>query len=164
MSYGTIIHIDGLKDWKDSNVVDLAFAAHARFSEKFKTDTDEDNAGRIQGLNFKKDQPGVTTTIVVDNTAYIATSLRGRGSSYIYDVPKGFNDNMAGIKIKDSMPFDNAVIDGLRRCQAQAVTTDRAHKNMANCGKHAIISVTSAFARAPANVTRGVHGSPRLLH
>lgn len=72
---------------------------------------------------------------VIDNTAYIATSLKGRGSSYIYDVSKNkVSNHMAGMHIKDSHPLDNAVFDGLRRCQAFAVDTDRGHRNMANCG------------------------------
>jgi hypothetical protein len=72
---------------------------------------------------------------VIDNTAYIATSLRGKGS-YLYDVRSNDpSDDMAGVHIKESHPLDNAVIDGLRRCQAFAVDTDRGHMNMGNCGK-----------------------------
>lgn len=49
-------------------------------------------------------------------------------------------DDMAGVKIKASHPLDNAVMDGLRHCQACAVETERAHKNMANCGRPLIVS------------------------
>jgi hypothetical protein len=44
-------------------------------------------------------------------------------------------DDMAGVHIRHDHPLDNAVMDGLRQCQAFAVDTDRAHKNSANCGK-----------------------------
>lgn len=136
VSYGTVIHIDGLRDWRDGQVLDLAFAAHTKFLQQFRLDVTE-GPNRIIGLSRKKDKPSVTTTFVVDNTAYIATSMKGRGGSYIYDVSNNNpDDDMAGVHIKESHKFDNAVFDGLRQCQACAVDTDRAHKNMANCGKH----------------------------
>lgn len=135
ISYGTTVHIGGLRDWSDGQVLDLAFAAHTKFLRQYDLDTN--GPDRVDGLRSKKDKPSVTTISIVDNTAYIATSLKGRGGSYIYDVSNNNpKDDMAGVHIKESHNFDNAVFDGLRQCQAYAVDTDRAHKNMANCGKH----------------------------
>lgn len=66
VSYGTTIQIDGLKDWTHGNIVDLAFAAHAKFVKQFDLDTTESNPDRISGLHSRKDRPTVTTTLVRD--------------------------------------------------------------------------------------------------
>jgi hypothetical protein len=66
VSYGTTIQIDGLKDWTHGMVVDLAFAAHAKFVKQFDLDTTESNPDRISDLHSRKDRPTVTTTLVRD--------------------------------------------------------------------------------------------------
>lgn len=69
VSYGTTIQIDGLKDWTHGNVVDLAFAAHAKFVKQFDKDTLENSPDAISRLNANKDRPTVTTTLVRDKAA-----------------------------------------------------------------------------------------------
>jgi hypothetical protein len=69
VSYGTIIQIDGLKDWTHGNVVDLTFAAHAKFVKQFNEDTRDGNPNRIPTLNERKDRPAVTTTLVRNKAA-----------------------------------------------------------------------------------------------
>ena len=66
VSYGTTIQIDGLKDWTHGNVVDLAFAAHAKFVRQFDLDTTDGNPDKIANLHPRKDRPTVTTTLVRD--------------------------------------------------------------------------------------------------
>jgi hypothetical protein len=64
VSYGTIVQIDGLEDWTHANVVDLAFAAHAKFNKQFMKDTLPNGPDTIANLNANKDRPTVTTTLV----------------------------------------------------------------------------------------------------
>lgn len=64
VSYGTTIQIDGLKDWTHGNVVDLAFAAHAKFVKQFNKDTLSGSPDAIRFLSRGKDRPLVTTTLV----------------------------------------------------------------------------------------------------
>jgi hypothetical protein len=64
VAYGTIVQIDGLKDWTHGNVVDLAFAAHSKFRKQWDIDTSDKSPHRIVDLHQKKHKPGVTTTFV----------------------------------------------------------------------------------------------------
>lgn len=138
MSYGTTVHIDGLSEWEDKHIVDLAFAAHVKYEDQFFKDTQPKSPNRIPGLSRSKTKPTVTTTMVIDNTAYIATSLEAGGASYLFgSVGNDWKNHMAGMHIPETHPCNgNTVIDGLRRCQAMAVETDRGHKFQANCGTH----------------------------
>lgn len=81
--YGSIVQIPGLKDWTDEQIVDLAFQAHLGMLNKFQ----------IESRNYKKNwpnrvgdfpetRPKVTSTIVIDNTAYISSSVVG--GYYVY--------------------------------------------------------------------------------
>lgn len=142
VSYGTVVQINKLSEWEDKHIVDLAFAAHTKAQKQFTADANPERPGGRE-VNGARDRPMVTTTLVVDDTAYIATSLKGRGKSYIYDIPKTkgqpdmTNANMNPFP-EGSVLCNNFVIDGLRLCQETAVETKRAHKNNANCGKHSL--------------------------
>jgi hypothetical protein len=126
ISYGLIVQIKGLEDWEDKHILDLAFVAHEKFLTQFAIDlTVERPTG--PGLN-RRDSPRVTTTIIVDDTAYISTSLKGKGS-YIYD--------LSASAIKNNHPCEGPVLDGLRRCQQRPINVDgktSMHRTQAKCG------------------------------
>jgi hypothetical protein len=74
------------------------------------------------------DRPRVTTTMIIDDTAYISTSLKGKGS-YIYD--PALND------IKKDHPCEGPVLDGLRRCQQRSIEVEgktAMHRTQGKCG------------------------------
>jgi hypothetical protein len=126
ISYGLIIQIAGLSDWEDKHILDMAFVAHEKFRSQFAKDLGE---GRYKNPTLKlADRPSVTTTMVVDNTAYISTSLKGKGS-YIYDP--------ALTAVKANHPCEGPVLDGLRRCQERSIDVagkTRIHRRQAKCG------------------------------
>ena len=99
ISYGLVVQIAGLSEWEDKHILDLAFVAHEQFLIQFEKD---DKAKRYKSPSLSaKDRPRVTTTMVVDNTAYIATSLKGKGA-YTYDIPRS--------TIKDNHPCEGPVL------------------------------------------------------
>lgn len=126
ISYGLVVQIAGLSEWEDKHILDLAFVAHEQFLAQFEKD---DKARRYTNPTLSpKDRPRVTTTMVVDNTAYIATSLKGKGA-YIYDIPSS--------DIKDNHPCEGPVLQGLRRCQQKSIDLDNTtqmHRTKAKCG------------------------------
>lgn len=99
---------------------------------------------RYPGKDFGNDRnrSSVTTTMVVDNTAYISTSLKGIGS-YVYDPrPK---DHREDTKMSIRDPDDvckRPVLDGLVRCQEKSIdvktrkqVNKQVHQYQAKCGK-----------------------------
>ncbi|KAH0288362.1 hypothetical protein M436DRAFT_79324 [Aureobasidium namibiae CBS 147.97] len=128
ISYGLVVQIAGLSEWEDKHILDLAFVAHEQFLTQFAKD---DNAKRYKSPSLSaKDKPRVTTTMVVDNTAYIATSLKGKGA-YIYDLSKS--------DIKGNHPCEGPVLEGLRRCQQRSIDLDNTtqmHRTKAKCGEY----------------------------
>lgn len=143
--YGTIIQFDDLPQWEDKHTVDLAFKAHEAVEEQF--DEDQQDQKTYRGMT-RKQLPVVTTTLVVENTAYIFTSMKG--GSYLYD-PGDLEAQKHGQDV--DLPADHPcrhaggeVFEALRRCQMQAVDTAgsnvqrRAHRTGASCGKRSSLS------------------------
>lgn len=93
--------------------------------------------------------------MVVDNTAYISTSLRGKGS-YIYDP--------ALSAIKSNHQYEGPVLEGLRRCQERSIDVDgktRIHRKSAKCGKFTrrvglVIGLTSRVGEYMAALAFGI--------
>lgn len=107
----------------------MAFSAHKAFSDQFDRDIQDNKYPFPEFPKLKdEDKPSVTTTMVVDNTAFISTSLKGRGS-YIYDVALN--------AIKNDHPCEGPVLEGLRRCQQKSIDVagkTRIHRREAKCG------------------------------
>ena len=101
-----------------------------------------------------EERPRVTTTMVVDNTAYISTSLKGKGS-YIYDLSLS--------AVKNNHPCEGPVLDGLRRCQQTSIDVEgrtQLHRTQAKCG-----TFERCVGLVISNVlSRRVHGSAGFLH
>ncbi|CAD0112711.1 unnamed protein product [Aureobasidium uvarum] len=127
ISYGVVVQIAGLSDWEDKHILDMAFVAYQKFLTQFGEDLTN---RRYTNPSLKdRDRPAVTTTMVIDNTAYISTSLKGKGS-YIYDP--------ALSAVKTDHPCDGPVLDGLRRCQERSIDVagaTRMHRTSAKCGE-----------------------------
>lgn len=81
--YGSIVQIPGLKDWTDEQIVDLAFQAHLGMLDKYRIESkDYDQNFPNLADDFPRTRPKVTSTIVIDNTAYISSSVVG--GYYVY--------------------------------------------------------------------------------
>lgn len=123
--YGSIAQIDGLSQWTDEQIVDLAFVAHNDMRNAHQA---IDFPTTYPGLSRKV--PGVTTTLVIDNTAYISSSMGGGPFLYI---PNG---NTQGSRFTNPDPAHPcpAVQDALARCQARSVNLS-GHRTGASCGE-----------------------------
>lgn len=104
----------------------MAFVAHGKFVAQYAQDIKNE---RYMKPRLKpEERPSVTTTMIVDNTAYISTSLKGKGS-YIYDPALSL--------IKNNHPCEGPVLDGLRSCQERSLDVagnTRIHRRQAHCG------------------------------
>lgn len=81
----------------------------------------------------KNKPPAVTTTLVVDNTAYISSSANGAGS-FLY-LPNGNTRGRRFNELDPAHPCTGPVQDALVRCQAKAVTLGSGHRTGASCGE-----------------------------
>ena len=138
VAYGTVAQIDGIAQWTDEQVLDLAFQAH-----KASREAHEDYKRKKQYKSLGDNSlPAVTTTLVLDNTAYIYTSMKG--GPYLYS-PGYREDYKAGRPVAlrpdhPCEPFSGEVFTALRRCQLQAADNaganvkPRAHRTGASCG------------------------------
>ena len=126
ISYGLVVQIAGLSEWEDKHILDMAFVAHEKFVDQYAQDIL--NKRYLKPKLKLEEMPAVTTTMIVDNTAYISTSLKGKGS-YIYDPALSL--------VKNNHPCEGPVLDGLRRCQEQSLDVagkTRIHRRSAKCG------------------------------
>ena len=92
--------------------------------------------GAIDFSNYpglSKKVPGVTTTLVVDNTAYISSTMGG--GAYLY-LPNGNtgSDQSRFTDLDPAHPCAGAVQDALTRCQANSVNFS-GHRTGASCGE-----------------------------
>jgi hypothetical protein len=125
--FGSIVVIDGLDTWNNNQIAELAFRASDAVSVAF-----EESSPAIRAAYQKRHRrakvldrdifPVVTTTLVVDNTAYISTSIKGTGT-YLYkpasrSVPDG---QPRHVTLKgDKNPCRAEVIEALERCQLRS--------------------------------------------
>lgn len=120
---GSIAQIDGLSEWSDEQIADLAFVAHEGMLAEYQTSV------LPRGLKG----PGVTTTLVVDNTAYISSSASA-GGSFLY-LPNGNRQGWRFTHLNPAHPCTGPVQNALLRCQAKAVNFGTGHRTGANCGE-----------------------------
>lgn len=122
---GSIATIQGLSGWSDEQIVDLAYTAHAAMIEQYETDY-------VKYSGLKRKPPGVTTTLVVDNTAYISSSANG-GGSFLY-LPNGNKDGSRYTELNPAHPCEDPVKAALIRCQTRSVNPT-GHRTGASCGE-----------------------------
>lgn len=125
--FGSIVEIDGLAKWNDKQVAELAFQASDAVTKAFKDNfvsisADYKRRHRRKDVEEPDIFPAVTTTLVVDNTAYISTSVKGTGT-YLYKpaakvVPKG-QPRFVTLK-GDNNPCRAEVVQALQRCQLKS--------------------------------------------
>lgn len=149
---GAVVQIRGLSDWTDEQVVDLAFVARsatlAAFDAVFKPPEKKSNEpappddynyphiDRSRGSSL----PLVTTTLVVDNTAYISSSMKGQ-ADYLYitnQAGAGNNPGAVGVSrytnLNPAHPCTGPVQDALQQCQLRSVGQS-GHNSGAKCGE-----------------------------
>lgn len=124
---GSIVEIDGLAEWSDNQIAELAWQASDAVSQAFTANLPaiRDHYLKRHRRNKIADRdmfPSVTTTLVVDNTAYISTSIKGTGT-YLYQpasksVPEG---EPRWVTLKGNKnPCRVEVLDALQRCQLKS--------------------------------------------
>lgn len=123
-----MVQIEGLDTWSDEQVAELAFQASAAVKKEF-----DDNFDTI-ALDYKKKHnhkylkpaeklwPTVTSTLIVDNTAYISTSIKGEGT-YLYNpanyaAPKG-DPQWVSLRATNNL-CRKEVVQALERCQLKS--------------------------------------------
>ncbi|KAF2166026.1 hypothetical protein M409DRAFT_23754 [Zasmidium cellare ATCC 36951] len=80
-----------------------------------------------------KKAPGVTTTLIVDNTAYISSSANSAGT-FLY-LPNGNREGSRFTQLNPAHPCKGSVEQALTRCQLRAVNSDTGHRTGASCGE-----------------------------
>jgi hypothetical protein len=123
--FGSIATIKGLSEWANEQIVDMAFVAHDDMRAQHKS---IDFASTYPGHSAKV--PGVTTTLVVDDTAYISSSMGG--GPYLY-VPNGQKTGSRFTELDPLRPR-GAVQDALTRCQVNSINLS-GHRTGASCGE-----------------------------
>lgn len=73
MAWGTQWQIEGPGDWSDGEIVHLAMVAHERMLEVYEADQEVMRDDYKISKKIRKKVPNVTTTLIVDNTAYISS-------------------------------------------------------------------------------------------
>lgn len=126
--FGSIVEIDGLDKWSDKQVAELAFQASAAVKKEFDDNFDDialdyKNQHKHKYLKpAEKLWPQVTSTLVIDSTAYISTSMKGEGI-YLYDpanyaAPKG-DPQWVSLRATNN-PCRKEVVQALQRCQMKS--------------------------------------------
>jgi hypothetical protein len=152
--FGSIAEIEELALWSDKKIAELAFQASEAVSIAYDA-----NVGTIVAeykKQFKRPPkegalwPGVTTTLVVDNTAYISTSIKGPGASLYQPariVPKGVREPRWVQLRENTNPCRVEVIEALERCQLRSTerflkdgklpgdVQSSGHRTRASCGE-----------------------------
>lgn len=132
IAFGSIVQIEGLKNWSDKNIVQLAFAANEGVGKPFQASlraiADAMNRwpGRVR-------RPMVTTVVIIDNTAYISTSMRGE--SYLYALR---NKNEPYFTTLQTERCPEALKKALGTCQLKAAPhygQQPGHRTGGNCGE-----------------------------
>jgi hypothetical protein len=129
VAFGTQVQIAGLSDWKDGEIVHLAMVAHQKMLEIHSLSVpilrdDYDIAKKVRTV-----PPGVTTTLIVDNTAYISTSIKGGQFFYLPPAPTEPN------RYRDLNP-DNPCAGLVQTALVNCKTTEGwGHRTGASCGE-----------------------------
>jgi len=145
---GTQVQIVGLSDWKDEEIVHLAMVAHEKM---VKVHTATNWAEKYPGINAKAaaTPPGVTTVLVVDNTGYISTSMKGGFFIYLAEMTPDGKKPANRYKYFDSKnPCAGTVQKALVNCKT---AEGWGHRTGASCGE---IWAAQAFCNT---------GSPKSL-
>ncbi|KAF2113967.1 hypothetical protein BDV96DRAFT_600715 [Lophiotrema nucula] len=129
--FGSVVQISGLRHWTDGQIVHLAIQAHKAVNAKcMETFTDD---FKKKNPNLSTTKPRVTTTMVLDDTAYISSSLTGGPYLYIPEVnPK--SDEPRFKQLDPLHPCDGPVKDALLACQVHSVAKS-GHRTGASCGE-----------------------------
>lgn len=124
VAWGTQLQIEGLSDWTNEQIVHLAGVAHQKMIKAHKANTWD----RTQVKGKTTDgPPTVTTTLVFDNTAFIASSVKSP-ESFMY-VTDGKNRFM---ELHADAPCNGAILTALNNCRtAQGF----GHLTGAKCGE-----------------------------
>lgn len=147
--FGSAATVGGLAEWEDSEIVHLAQQAHQAANDAWT-----DNVDLVVAINLKKYlargfteddvyrpvQPTVTTVLVIDNTAYISTSMRG--GSFLYRPKSGRttpkDQPRHTVVLKNRTKCGKEVVDALTRCQTKAEKDYgqlSGHRTGASCGE-----------------------------
>jgi hypothetical protein len=131
IAYGTQWQVEGLSDWDDGEIVHLAMVAHqAMLQEHKRWLQDEGRDSNIRSRD-RAPAPSVTTTLVVDNTAYISTSARGGSGPFLYVQEQEVNRYR---ELLPDAPCAGAVATALNNCKI-ASEMGWGHLNGASCGE-----------------------------
>jgi hypothetical protein len=129
VAFGTQVQIAGLSDWKDEEIVHLAMVAHQKMIDVQQSKDMRDKMKADYGMNARlvSGIPGVTTTLIVDNTAYISTSIKGGQFFYLeHTQPNRYKD------LNPENPCAGAVQTALINCKT---TEGWGHRTGASCGE-----------------------------
>lgn len=126
--WGSNAHISSLNDWSDAEIVHLAMVAHEDMVEAHGNVRWGSEHSKVP-LNARQKEPGVTTVLVVDNTAYISTSAKG--GQFLY-----FREGSANRykQLDPSRPCHGTVQTALLNCQARTAE-GWGHRTGASCGE-----------------------------
>jgi len=126
MVLGTQVQIAGLSDWQEEEIVHLAMVAHEKMLHVHETTDWAKDYPAIDRKVFAR-PPGVTTVLVVDNTAYISTSVKGGLFIYLAEEhPNRFK------RLDPENPCAGAVQTALVNCKT---AEGWGHRTGASCGE-----------------------------
>jgi hypothetical protein len=141
--FGSVVEISNLHAWNDENIIHLAYAAHEARRQDFVKNTALIRKAKARGPagNVEMWLPPVTTTLIVGDMAYIATSLKG--GAFLY---KSRNlEEPHWTDLSDNC--DKIVEKALAKCQTKAPPIVRSvkdgkdqvvragHRTGASCGE-----------------------------
>jgi hypothetical protein len=130
---GSIVQIRDLSSWSQGEVVHLAYAAHQAREDAFVKDRKALNSAFKRGYGNKI--PGVTTTLIIDDVAYISSSMKG--GPYFYSLRHDKEPHWRAENLEDEKCTE-LVKKGLQACQVTSnpVRGQRTgHRTGANCGE-----------------------------
>lgn len=132
---GSIVQIQDLHSWSDGEIVHLALAAHEGRRDAFNDRSKAKVLTTAFGPKYRDKLPGVTTTLIIDDVAYISSSMKG--GPYFYSVRHNKAPEWRAGDL-DNKKCAELVKKGLSACQI-ASNPDRTqrtgHHTGANCGE-----------------------------
>jgi hypothetical protein len=131
IAYGTQWQVEGLSDWDDGEIVLLAMVAHQAMLQEHKRWLLVEGKDSKMSSKERAPAPSVTTTLVVDNTAYISTSARGGSGPFLYAQEQEVNRYR---ELLPDAPCAGAVATALNNCKI-ASEMGWGHQNGASCGE-----------------------------
>jgi hypothetical protein len=131
IAYGTQWQVEGLSDWDDGEIVHLAMIAHQAMLQEHTRWLRVEGKYSKMSSKARASAPSVTTTLVVDNTAYISTSARGNSGPFVYAQEQEVNRYR---ELLPDAPCAGAVATALNNCKI-ASEMGWGHLNGASCGE-----------------------------